>query len=355
MCSDIRIDVDFYDHPKTIKLQRRFGSDGLIALQRLWVFAAKHKSSGELTSMDAEEISIAMRWQGDCEAFVAALVDLRWLDIMSGQYVIHDWSEHNPWAAASADRSDKARFSKMASLYPDIYAELKAKGYDSITVDTYKALTCCKRVALDAVNDSLNDSLVIRSSPTPSPTPSPTTLKTKTTSCIEPEKAPDSVPSDSKTENQQTSSIDCQQKKQPDSAQSPTQETQTQQPVVISIPLVCKKTGPPVEFGVTQALVEDWTESYPGVDVMQTLREIRQWNLSNPTKRKTNAGIMNHITNWLAREQNKGGHARLRASPAGSNGRFNTIIQTGDPTLDISITNAANFVKKHMEDIQIAE
>jgi len=125
-------------------------------------------------------------------------------------------------------------------------------------------------------------------------------------------------------------------------------------PPVISIPLNCKKDGPQLEFDVTQAMVNEWSETFPAVDVPQQLREIRQWNIDNPIKRKTPTGIRKHISTWLADKQNKGGPARLRAE-IGGNGRFNTIIQTGDPTLDISITNAANFVKKHMEDIQIAE
>lgn len=52
--------------------------------------------------------------------------------------------------------------------------------------------------------------------------------------------------------------------------------------------------------------MEDWKTSYPAVDVEQELREIRQWLISHPTRQKTAKGIRPFITNWLAKEQDKG-------------------------------------------------
>ena len=166
----------------------------------------------------------------------------------------------------------------------------------------------------------------------------------------EPEKKSDSV-SPHSAENQ-LEVFDCQ-RQEANNSISPTQDV-PQQPPIIAIPLVCKKTGPQAEFWVTQEMLSDWAESYPAVDVIQELREIRQWNISNPTRRKTKAGIMDHITTWLAKEQNKGGSARQRALP-GKDDRFKTIVSTGDRKLDISMTNAANFVKRRMEGIQLAD
>lgn len=71
---------------------------------------------------------------------------------------------------------------------------------------------------------------------------------------------------------------------------------------VISIPL-----NDGTEYGIAQSDVDEWTSLYPAVDIIQELREIRGWNLSNPNKRKTARGIKKHINNWLAREQDKGG------------------------------------------------
>lgn len=72
-------------------------------------------------------------------------------------------------------------------------------------------------------------------------------------------------------------------------------------PTVLSIPLIGDK-----EYEVHQSLVDEFDRNYPAVDVMQTLREIRAWNLSNPNERKTESGVLRHINRWMAKEQNKG-------------------------------------------------
>ncbi|KJU86979.1 hypothetical protein MBAV_000824, partial [Candidatus Magnetobacterium bavaricum] len=55
MIADIRINVSFFKHPKTVKLQRRLGAEAVLSLQQLWI----NKSDGALTDMDYEDIAIA--------------------------------------------------------------------------------------------------------------------------------------------------------------------------------------------------------------------------------------------------------------------------------------------------------
>lgn len=73
-------------------------------------------------------------------------------------------------------------------------------------------------------------------------------------------------------------------------------------PRAITIPLNNK-----TEFIVTETMVTEFEQLYPAVEVRQALRSIRAWSLSNPTKRKTKSGILRHINQWLAKEQNTGG------------------------------------------------
>ena len=80
-----------------------------------------------------------------------------------------------------------------------------------------------------------------------------------------------------------------------------------QEAPVIYIPLVSKKTDPK-EFPIYQKSVDEWMSAYPAVDIMYSLQKIRQWNLANPTKRKTDKGVMKHVNSWLSREQDKGGN-----------------------------------------------
>lgn len=82
------------------------------------------------------------------------------------------------------------------------------------------------------------------------------------------------------------------------------------QPPAILLPLSDKS-----EFAVTEDHVAEFESLYPAVDVRAQLREMRGWCIGNPTKRKTRAGILRFVTNWLSREQDKGGS---RLPPNGS-------------------------------------
>jgi hypothetical protein len=75
------------------------------------------------------------------------------------------------------------------------------------------------------------------------------------------------------------------------------------------------------EYGVSTGQLTEWTVLYPGLDVQRVLLIIRDWNLRNPSRRKTypdkTGGVLDHIHSWLSREQNKArGGPPGRASPA---------------------------------------
>ncbi len=60
-------------------------------------------------------------------------------------------------------------------------------------------------------------------------------------------------------------------------------------------------------YSITQKDIDEWQNLYPATNVIQELRKMKGWCDSNPSKRKTKRGIKAFITNWLAREQDKGG------------------------------------------------
>ena len=84
----------------------------------------------------------------------------------------------------------------------------------------------------------------------------------------------------------------------------PEQSGSASVPAVIALPT---NTGD--EFPVTAEHVSEWAGLYPAVDIMQELRKMRGWLLSNPKKRKTAGGMLRFVNGWLAKEQNRGGAA----------------------------------------------
>ena len=61
------------------------------------------------------------------------------------------------------------------------------------------------------------------------------------------------------------------------------------------------------EYEIREQDIAEWQETFPNVDVMQQLRSMKLWCRDNPKKRKTKNGIRRFVTNWLDREQNRGG------------------------------------------------
>jgi hypothetical protein len=106
MNRDIRLDVDFWDHPKTIRLCREFGQRGPEYIQRLWLYAAKYHPNGILEGDDSYDIAVICHYEDDPDAFVSRLVELRWIDMDgSPHYSLHNWEKRNPWASRAEERS----------------------------------------------------------------------------------------------------------------------------------------------------------------------------------------------------------------------------------------------------------
>lgn len=108
MNTDIRLKISFFDNIKILKLYRRCGADGVLALIRLWCYVAANKPDGKLTDMDAEDISLVACW-AHADSMLTVCEELRLIEKKGKVYVIHDWEDNNPWAASADKRSEQAR------------------------------------------------------------------------------------------------------------------------------------------------------------------------------------------------------------------------------------------------------
>ncbi len=79
------------------------------------------------------------------------------------------------------------------------------------------------------------------------------------------------------------------------------------EPEIVSPPVITLPLNDGSEYPVSQEQCQEWAGLYPAVDVIQQLRGMRGWLLSNPDRRKTRRGINRFITGWLAKEQDRGG------------------------------------------------
>lgn len=70
-------------------------------------------------------------------------------------------------------------------------------------------------------------------------------------------------------------------------------------------PLIGLPLNDGTEHPVTQEDLNEYSQLYPAVNVMQELRDMRGWLLANPSRRKTKRGIKAFIRTWLSKEQDK--------------------------------------------------
>lgn len=109
MNTDIRIQISFANHIKRKKLQNRLKAEGVLALIDLWLYAGENHPDGILKNMTAEDVELAANWQGESESFVNTLIEIGFLDNTGEWYLLHDWSEHNPYAMHAPERKERAK------------------------------------------------------------------------------------------------------------------------------------------------------------------------------------------------------------------------------------------------------
>ena len=109
--NDIRLDINFCEHPKTKRLIRVLGFEAPFALLKLWTSAAKHYPKGVLKDLDEYDIADLTDWSGDPKQLVEALTDpkINFLEKVDGQYQLHDWEENQPWIFFQDERVEKAK------------------------------------------------------------------------------------------------------------------------------------------------------------------------------------------------------------------------------------------------------
>ena len=280
--TDIRLDVDLFNHPKTKKLKRQLGLEGVFSLIKLWMWAAKNRPEGKLINLDIEDIEIAAEWEGKPGTFHATLVTLRWLDVINQDgneiYALHDWLDHNTWVADSVNRGDRARLSRLAGSHPKLYTQLIEAGKESITRDEYLTLT--KSYDRQTTSDDRQTTVNAASTPPPSPSPSP---------------SPDPVIKEDKdTKNQKGRQTD------------PPNLTQAQQETLEFRAKQCAGLLP--KFGGYSARSDDaaWFESLytdpknAGIDIYREVRDALKWTNKKDLVVKN---VRAYIVNWLEKLQ----------------------------------------------------
>lgn len=99
----IHLAQGFWENPKTQKLEKELGLDGIKSLQKLWLWAAENRPDGVLKNMSAYDIEKASGWGGFYAEFFWTLTHLAWIIPVKNKendYKINDWEKYQPELAA---------------------------------------------------------------------------------------------------------------------------------------------------------------------------------------------------------------------------------------------------------------
>lgn len=199
MSLDARLSVLLPSHPKTKKLIRRLGKAGAWDLVRLFLWVASNRSDGDLSGLSDEDLELSIDFDGEEGSFISALVEVGFIDGDAGARKVHDWQEHNPWAAGADARSEKSRWAAVckqhgrqeaARLMPEYAKRIGAAPADDANGKQRESQDSANELPKSATGTPLAGS---GCAPSPSPSPSPEEEAKASLSTSSPEKPMDEL------------------------------------------------------------------------------------------------------------------------------------------------------------------
>lgn len=115
----LNLDLDYFTHPKTVRLVGLLGPEAVCLPIKLWCYVAKHHcEQGLLVAYSKQEVESVIGWTGESGQCVDAMVKIGLLDEIQNGYAVHDWLEHAGHLVVFKKRAKSAakkRWKKYAS------------------------------------------------------------------------------------------------------------------------------------------------------------------------------------------------------------------------------------------------
>lgn len=117
--SYLNLDLDYFSHPKVVRLVGLLGRGASELPIKLWCYCGKyHAESGNLESYSAQEIESAVGWWGKTGEMVEAMVKVGLLIASGDGYTVKDWLDHQGHLVAFKIRAQagaKARWNNISN------------------------------------------------------------------------------------------------------------------------------------------------------------------------------------------------------------------------------------------------
>lgn len=148
----VQIQGAVFRNVKVLKLSRRLGEAGVLALFQLWEYVAEFKPKGSLDAMTSADVEIAVQWDGEPGLLFQTLLELGLLDQDGETFSVHDWKDHNPFLVTGDGKRAKQpvdfRLAVGFSRHPKIIKLRKTLGDQGVVAWLrLLAFTCEERPA----------------------------------------------------------------------------------------------------------------------------------------------------------------------------------------------------------------
>jgi len=125
--ASLNLELEYFSHPKVIRLICLLGRGAEVLPLRLWAYCGKyHAQDGRLTGYSGQEIEARIEWWGKTGEAIKALIEcgqhigrLGFLESLpNGGYQCHDWLEHQGHIIVFKERSRMAAKKRWSKILP---------------------------------------------------------------------------------------------------------------------------------------------------------------------------------------------------------------------------------------------
>lgn len=115
--SYLNLDLDYREHPKTIRLIGLISPEADVYPIRLWAFCGKYfPKDGCLEGYSEAEVEGAVGWRGQAGKLIAAMLKTGFIGKSRRGFFCHDWKMHNGHIEALKSRNQKVALARWKNI-----------------------------------------------------------------------------------------------------------------------------------------------------------------------------------------------------------------------------------------------